>query len=85
MLLLTENQLLSFNLDGQDAFSLPHETHVTCDGNTMTRVYTFQNGLKVTQYAKKYADFGAYEWRQTFENIGKHFAGTTSENNPSHR
>lgn len=72
---LKENRLFSFDLDGVNAFSLPHDTQVMQDGDTQTRIYTFPGGLRVTQQVKKYADFGAYEWRQTFENIGSEPTG----------
>lgn len=46
---LKENRLFSFDLDGVDAFSLPHDTQVMQDGDTQTRIYTFPGGLRVTQ------------------------------------
>lgn len=46
---LKENRLFSFDLDGVDAFSPPHDTQVMQDGDTQTRIYTFPGGLRVTQ------------------------------------
>ncbi len=45
------------------------------DTDGLTTVYRFPFGLTVTNIAKKYADFGAYEWVSYFENTG-------SENTP---
>lgn len=38
------------------------------DGNSLITEYAFPDGLKITNTAKKYDDFGAYEWVTYFEN-----------------
>lgn len=38
------------------------------EGNTVTTVYLFSDGLKVTNITKKYEEFGALEWVNWFEN-----------------
>ena len=37
-------------------------------GNTVTTVYTLDNGLKVTNILTKYPEYDAYEWVNWFEN-----------------
>ena len=41
------------------------------NGNEVVSVYTVENRLRVTNIAKKYEKFGAYEWVNHFENIGE--------------
>lgn len=65
---LKDNRRFSFKIGGVDAFLTEHNTEVTENGNTLTTVYSFQNGLKVTNIAKRYEKFGAYEWVNYFEN-----------------
>ena len=48
------------------------------NNNTVTAVYDF-GGLTVTNKAKKYEDFGVYEWVNTFENKGSEPSGIVSE------
>ncbi len=38
-------------------------------GNALTETYTVEGRLRVTNYAKKYERFGAYEWVNTMENV----------------
>ena len=40
------------------------------NGTELTTIYTFSDGLKVTNIAKKIDKFGAYEWVNWFENTG---------------
>lgn len=44
----------------------------TLDQDTLTTVYTFTDGLKVTNIARKYGKYGAYEWVNWFENASAH-------------
>ncbi|MEE1047744.1 MAG: alpha-galactosidase [Clostridia bacterium] len=76
---LKNNKRLSFKLDGQDAWDLDYETEITEDGNTITTVYSFKDGLKVTNIAKKYDKFGAYEWVNYLENTSDKCSGIISE------
>lgn len=65
---LRENRRFSFNLGGVSAWEMDYKSEVTCDENEVTTVYHFGGGLKVTNIAKKYEKFGAYEWVNYFEN-----------------
>ena len=76
---LKNNKRLSFKLDGQDAWDLDYETEITEDGNTITTVYSFKDGLKVTNIAKKYDKFGAYEWVNYLENTSDKCSGIITE------
>ena len=76
---LKNNKRLSFKLDGQSAWDLDFESEVTEDDNILTTVYRFKNGLKVTNIAKKYEKFGAYEWVNYFENTSDISTGIISE------
>ncbi len=74
---LNNNKRFSFKLDGINAWDLPYEVSVSSDG--LTTVYTFQNGLKIKNIAKKYDDFGAYEWVNWLENTSSVPTGIISE------
>jgi alpha-galactosidase len=76
---LKNNKRLSFKLDGQSAWDLDFESEVTEDDNILTTVYRFKSGLKVTNIAKKYEKFGAYEWVNYFENTSDISTGIISE------
>ncbi len=65
---LKNNKRFSFKIGEKDAWDLNFETEVRENQNTITTVYTFENGLKVTNIAKKHEKFGAYEWVNYFEN-----------------
>lgn len=63
-----KDRRFSFKLGGVDAW----ETEYTCteqkSGTELTTVYCFKDGLKITNKAKKYSEFGAYEWVNYIEN-----------------
>ncbi len=61
----------SFLYNGKPATEGAYTKKETANENELTTVYSFENGLTVTNIAKKYADFGAYEWISYFENTGK--------------
>lgn len=65
---LKENKRFSFNMGEQNAWELPFKTGCVEEGNTLTTTYCFENGLKVTNLAKKYEKYGAYEWVNYIEN-----------------
>ena len=77
---LFENQKrFSFLLDGKDGFSFPHTVRVKTQDNITETVYDFECGLRITNIAKKYDDFGGYEWVNYFENTSDTPAGIISE------
>ena len=65
---LKENKRLSFKLNGENAWDLDFKSEVMEEGNTLTTIYQFKNGLKVTNVAKKYDKYGAFEWVNYFKN-----------------
>lgn len=75
MQLLKSSKRFSFKIGGKDAWETPHRTEVTEQDGVLTSVYYFENGLKVTNVAKKHAGYPAYEWVNYFENT----ANTPSE------
>lgn len=68
---LKNNKRFSFRIGTNDAWETPYQTKVTKKGDTLTTVYLFENGLKVTNMAKKYEEFGAYEWCNHIENTSE--------------
>lgn len=50
-------------------WDLNYESEVTEDNNALITTYYFEGGLKVTNIAKKYEKFDAYEWVNYIENI----------------
>ena len=75
---LTENLRFSFLYDGIPAAQCPHTVEQRQDGDTLTTVYRFENGLTVTNRAKKYPAFGAYEWVNILENTSDTPTGIVS-------
>ena len=69
--LLKKAPLLSFRYGEKNAFETPFCADKKENGNEFSVTYRFENGLQVTTCAKKYDDFGAYEWVSYFENVGK--------------
>jgi len=67
---LKSHARLSFLYGGKDALSQPHKTEVTQEGNRLTTVYQFPDGLRVTNIATKSERFGSYEWVNHLENTG---------------
>lgn len=67
---LKNRRRIAFSYGGTPFERCGARTEEQEEGNTLTTVYTFPDGLKVTNIAKKYADFGAYEWVNHLENTG---------------
>ena len=65
---LRNNKRFSFKLGGTHAWDLDYKSEVTSVGNEDTTVYQFGRGIKITNIAKKYDKFGAYEWVNYIEN-----------------
>ena len=76
---LKNNRRFSFKLDGTDAWSLDCRSEVTCAGDTVTTVCRFPGGLQITNVAKKYEKFDAYEWVNYLENTSEQPTGILSE------
>ncbi len=67
---LKNNNRFSFLYGGEDIFSHNFTKSVEEKGNELTTTYLFDDGLKVTNIAKKYPEYDAYEWVNYFENTG---------------
>lgn len=65
---LKNNKRFSFKLGGLNAWDLDFKSEITCNGNEIISVYHFNAGIKITNIAKKYDKFGAYEWVNYIEN-----------------
>ena len=72
---LKNQKRFSFKIADKTAWELPHTLTLEENGNELTTVYSFEGGIKVTNVAKKYPEFGAYEWVNYIENT----AGENSE------
>lgn len=68
MKFLKENKRFSFYLGGKSVWDLAYEKEEKQENDTLTTRYVFKNGLVVTNVAKKYDAYGAYEWVNYFEN-----------------
>lgn len=68
MQFLKENKRFSFYLGGKSVWEQAYEKEEEQEENTLTTKYFFKNGLVVTNVAKKYDAYGAYEWVNYFEN-----------------
>lgn len=51
----------SFKVNGENIWDTDFDTEISAEGNTLTTVYRFANGLTVTNILKKYDKYGAYE------------------------
>lgn len=65
---LKNNKRFSFKLGGMNAWDSDYKSEVTSIGNEVTTVYQFGSGIIITNIAKKYDKFGAYEWVNYIEN-----------------
>ena len=54
--------------DGNPFEQCEYTTEQTVNGNTVTTVYTFSDGLQITNEAKRNDSFGTYEWVNFFKN-----------------
>ena len=77
--LLKNNKRFSFKLDGAEGFSVAHTVHTEQTEDLLSTMYEFEGGLRITNVAKKYGNFGAYEWVNYIENIGNEPTGIISE------
>ncbi len=68
---LKNNTRFSFLYGEKCAFEHTFSQYERENGNELTTVYNFENGLRVTNIAKKYPEFGAYEWVNYLENTGE--------------
>lgn len=76
---LKNNKRFSFKYGGVNIWDCKYTADETTLKNELTTVYCFENGLKITNIAKKYDDFGAYEWVNYVENTGSKPTDTICE------
>ncbi len=69
---LKNNARFSFNYGDQNAWDCTYTKEIQAHEDSVVTVYLFEDGLKITNIARKYGSFGAYEWVNWFENIGDH-------------
>ena len=50
---LRDNRRISLNYDGKDVFLLPHTVNTSEKDGTLITEYVFDDGLKITNEAKK--------------------------------
>lgn len=66
---LQNNKRFSFKINGVDAWNTNYAAEFSQNGNEYTSVYTFEDGLRITNIAVSYPEYGAYEWVNYIENI----------------
>lgn len=76
---LKSNRRFSFKLDGVSIWDTEYKSEVFQKENELTTVYYFKDGIKVTNIAKKYGEFDAYEWVNYIENTSDVPTGIISE------
>ncbi|MBE6596109.1 MAG: hypothetical protein E7641_00415 [Ruminococcaceae bacterium] len=67
---LKNNNLFSFVYGGRSIWEYNFKKSVVQNGSEIITTYLFEDGLKVTNTAKKHDKYGAYEWVNRFENTG---------------
>ena len=75
---LRDNRRISLNYDGKDVFLLPHTVNTSEKDGTLITEYVFDDGLKITNEAKKIDGFSAYEWVNFIENTSDKNSGVIS-------
>lgn len=76
---LKNNRRFRFLYNGKEITNADYTVTQTQEGNKVTSVYTFADGLKVTNIATKHEMFGAYEWVNYFENTAETPSGMITE------
>ena len=76
---LKANKRFSFKLEDKNAWDLNYKSEINEDRDTLITEYYFESGLKVTNIAKKYDKFDAYEWVNYIENMSDTPTGLISE------
>lgn len=76
---LKNNKRFSFRIDGRDAWSCPYKVRTEQNGSEIVTRYDFEDGLRVTNRARKYEKYGVYEWVNSIENISEKPSGLLSE------
>lgn len=76
---LEKSRRFSFKQNGENAWDLHFTLEEKREGNTLTAIYRFEGGLKVTNVLKKYEKYAAYEWVSYFENTSDMPSGILSE------
>lgn len=80
---LKQNKRFSFMIGGKNAWDTDYTDKIveTKTENVHEQIvdYYFESGLKVTNRAKKYKDFGAYEWVNEFVNTSDRSTEVLSE------
>ena len=67
---LKSSRRFSFLYGGKNICDSKHTVSVDETDISLKTTYIFEDGLKVVNEARKYSDFGAYEWVNYFENTG---------------
>lgn len=76
---LRNERRFSFNLNGVNTWKTDYETEYTESADGCVSVYTFAHGLRITNVARKYPKYGAYEWVNYIENISDVPTGIISD------
>lgn len=71
MQFLKNEKRISLKYGDTDFFELNPKTSVTENGNEIIYEYLLEDGLKITNVARKIPEFDAYEWVNWLENTGE--------------
>ena len=66
---LKNNPRFSFSYGGKVFAQMTYTMEQTCDANKITTVYTFPDGLRITNVTRRQG--GAYEWVNWLENTAE--------------
>jgi len=66
---LKNNKRFSFLLDGKNIWDTEYKTEISEKDDAISAEYYFDGGLKITNIAKKYEKYDAWEWINYIENI----------------
>ncbi len=67
---LKNNRRFSFLYGGKEFWKTGFAVHTEQNGEEYRTVYTLPDGLTVTNVARRYGNYGAYEWVNWLENTG---------------
>lgn len=76
---LKNNKRFSFKLGNEPAWKLEYNEEREEEDDTVLTTYFFKNGLKITNVARKYEKYEAYEWVNYIENTSDVPTGIVSE------
>ena len=72
---LKNTRRFTFLYDGKEFWDCEMQVQTIAGGDCLTTEYTLPDGLRVTNFVRKYEKYGAYEWVNWFENSSSRPSG----------